>query len=274
MPSVSPPFSQRVYPSEPERDPELPPDRLLDHGREWWRRVFGDGVLWGSVWLALRHPGRLTRDWWEGRRTGRMSPVRMLFLALLLDTVVSVGEARTFGAVDPHFSAMLRVMTYILAAGSVAVTLAVLPGLLPENRQRTLYQHATFALYEASFQSLFILWCFSSVILLAVVPPAQLAAARVVLAPLGVVEFAAFLIHPVAHLRRAYDLTWGQAAWRAAVLGVGTVAAVFIISGTLDVARRAIPDGPPTPGKGVGEVRYRQMQRNDDLPTFHRVPAG
>lgn len=241
-----------------------PADQLQDHAREWWRRAFGDGVLWGSVWSVIRHPGRLTRDWWDGRRGGRMSPVRMLFVALLLGTIVTVGEARLFGVVDPELSAMLGGMIYMLAGASVVVTLAILPGLLPADRQRTLYQHATFALYEASFQSLFILWAFCDVVLLAVVPPAQLAAARIALAPLGLAGFAIVLIHPVAHLRRAYDLTWGQASWRAGVLGVGCVAAVFITSGVLDMGARL---------RVAPEVRHKQMAPNPDLPTFQRVPA-
>lgn len=195
-----------------------------------------------------------------------MSPVRMLFVALLLDTVVTMGEARLFGAVDPQLSAMLHGLTYILAGCSVAVTLVILPGLLPRDRQRTLYQHATFALYEASFLSLLLLWGFVSVLLLAVVPPPQLAAARVVLAPLATIALAGFIVHPVAHIRRAYGLSWGGAAWRAAVLGAGSVAAIVIVSTILDRT-----DSAPAAAQSSPKLHFGQMKPNPDLPTFQRV---
>ena len=68
-------------------------------------------------------------------------------------------------------------------------------------------------------------------------------------------------------MKVAYGLSWRAAAWRSAVVGVGTILGVFIVSGALDAVGR-----PLGATRVEGRVIHSPMQPNADLPTFQPVP--
>lgn len=213
----------------------------------------------GDLWLWGANPGRLTREWWDGARAGRLTPLSAVILMLLLQGLAGDLESRYLAVVDPRMNVIIRPMTLVLIGAFATACLAVLPVL---TRPRTVRQHLAFAIYEGCFLSLAVLWGWSSVLLLAVTPTTTLAAWRPLLALSGVLGAAALLMHPIWHLKSAYGLSWLGAAWRSAVLGVLCVLGVVAGSITLDEIGERMP--PP-------EFKLRQMQPDPRLPVFEEV---
>ena len=63
-----------------------PRDRRMAHllGESFVALTEFDGRIWRSLRAALLQPGRIARDWIEGRRARWISPVRLFLLANLL----------------------------------------------------------------------------------------------------------------------------------------------------------------------------------------------
>ena len=213
----------------------------------------------GDIWLWGANPGRLTREWWDGARAVRLTPLSAVILMLLLQGLVGHMEARYLAVVDPRLNVVIRPMTLMVIAAFATACLAVLPAL---TQPRTVREHLAFAIYEGCFLSLAVLWGWFSVLLLAVTPTTTLAAWRPLLAVSGILGTAALLVHPVWHLKAAYGLSWPGAAWRSALLGVFCVLGVVAGSLTLEEITGRLP--PPDPG-------FLQMQPDPRLPVFEEV---
>ena len=70
----------------------------------------------GDIWLWGANPGRLTREWWDGARAVRLTPLSAVILMLLLQGLVGHMEARYLAVVDPRLNVVIRPMTLMVIA--------------------------------------------------------------------------------------------------------------------------------------------------------------
>jgi hypothetical protein len=201
-------------------------DRVVDLVIEWLMAFARpDGILWSTLGLLLLNPGCLTRDWWEGRRTLRMSPVRTVFAVVVLGSILTMLQSFAFPKSGGTIGPILQVFVFQTAAVGTGVTALIMPRLLPSRLQRTFYQHIAFALYESAFLGLAACSVLALIVISGLVGPrlGGLAMAGFWLAPLVLpVLFIAILAHGVAHVRFAYGLSWIGSAARVIALGVVT----------------------------------------------------
>ncbi|MGZ9100331.1 MAG: DUF3667 domain-containing protein [Brevundimonas sp.] len=198
--------------------------------------VRSDRILWSTLGLLISNPGRLTRDWWEGRRAGRMSPVRVLFTVMLIGGLIAWGEHLLIGRAEADIGLMVQVFTYQIAVVTTVVSAWVMPLLLPPSRARSAYQHVTFGLYASAMFGLV-----SCVMMMLIVfsgyAPSWLQDLGL-LAPAVIPGVAAALFfHAVAHLKHAYGVSWPGAVLRVGVLSVCILVASVIVSFLLMVTR-------------------------------------
>ena len=97
----------------------------------------------GDIWLWGANPGRLTREWWDGARAVRLTPLSAVILMLLLQGLVGHMEARYLAVVDPRLNVVIRPMTLMVIAAFATACLAVLPAL---TQPRTVREHLAFAI--------------------------------------------------------------------------------------------------------------------------------
>lgn len=206
-------------------------DRIRDIAWEWVRGSVGaDGILWSTLGALIVDPGRLTRDWWEGRRANRMSPVRVLLTVVLFGSLVAWAEHSLVGRAEADIAILLQVATYQTALVAMVVISAVMPLLLPPSRQRSAYQHVTFALYASTVFGLI-----ACLVMLLIVfggyAPFWLQDVGLVFAPLAppLILLAVF-VHAVLHVRGAYGVSWIGAVIRIGVLAVCIAVASLIAS--------------------------------------------
>ncbi|MFN3668705.1 MAG: DUF3667 domain-containing protein [Brevundimonas sp.] len=207
------------------------PDRVRDIASEWARAAFSlDGILWGTLGDLIAHPARLTRDWWEGRRVKRMSPVRVLLAVALFGSALAWMEHAIVGRAEANIGLLIQVFTYQIAVVSMVVTPWVMPRLLASAGQRSTYEHVIFAMYASTTFGM--MSCLAMLLLvfggyaplwlqnltLAVAPP---------LAPLAVL---ALFAHAVVHMRGAYGVSWIGALLRTGVLAVCILIASMIVT--------------------------------------------
>ncbi|WP_225897039.1 DUF3667 domain-containing protein [Brevundimonas goettingensis] len=205
-------------------------DRVLDLVIEWLMAFARpDGILWSTLGLLLLNPGRLTRDWWEGRRTLRMSPVRTVFAVVVFGSILTLAQSLAWPRSDGVIGSILQLFVFQTAVVGTAVTALIMPLLLPSRLKRTFYQHVAFALYESAFLGLAACSVLAFIVVsgLSVQYVGDFAVARLLmnptmsLAPLVLpVLFIAIVVHGVAHVRFAYGLSWFGSAARVIALGV------------------------------------------------------
>lgn len=196
-----------------------------------------DGRLWRTIPAALFRPGRLSREWREGKRVRYVAPLPFsLFCAFASFLADSLEDriSRWFGGppertaaapdVDPRpterwfdqltdgaYSANPDLYDYrfenlleqsIIGLAPVSMLLLVL--LFPRRRGVTLYDHAVVSLYGVS------------VLFLALI-------AATLLVPITnfmwVLFWSGLFVHMVVHLRGAYGLGWAGAFGRGVALG-------------------------------------------------------
>lgn len=211
------------------------PDRVRDIAWEWARAVATvDGILWSTLGALIINPGRLTRDWWEGRRANRMSPVRVLLTVVVAGSLVSWGEHVLVGRADADIGLLLQVFTYQIAVVSMIVIPWAMPRLLPSSLQRSTYQHVTFALYASTVFGLMSCLAMLLVIFGGYAPFWLQDLALAVAPALPPLAALALLAHAVVHLRGAYGVSWAGAVVRTGVLAVcilvGSLIATMILT--------------------------------------------
>ena len=204
-----------------------------------WSMAFlrPDGILWSTLGLLLFNPGRLTRDWWEGKRIKRMSPVRTLFAVVVLGSILSVAQSLLYPGPGGGVGTLIQVFTFQTAIVGTGVFVAVMPHLLPRRLARSLYQHTVFALYESAFLGLLVCGLLGGIVLTGSSPGA-FAMLGFAVAPL-VVPMSLFAIagHAVLHVRNAYGIGLLGAVARVVLLGVLVgivslmVAALLMVTG-------------------------------------------
>lgn len=206
-------------------------DRVRDIVWEWARAVFGiEGVLWGTLGALIFNPGRLTRDWWEGRRTNRMSPVRVLLTVVVVSSAIAWIEHALVHRAEIDIALLLQVFTYQTTLVSMAVIPIVMPWLLSEAQRRSTYQHVTFAIYESAVLGL--VTCLLMIVLVfGGFAPSWLQEISLVFAPMLIpCMVLGLIVHAVAHLRGAYGVSWIGALLRTGVLIVGILIASLIVT--------------------------------------------
>lgn len=201
-------------------------DRVRDIVWEWGRAVVGlDGVLWTTLAALIVHPGRLTRDWWEGRRAARMSPVRVLLTVVVFGSLVAWAEHALIGRADADIGLLLQIFTYQNAVVAMIVIPAAMRRMLPSSAQRTTYQHVTFALYASTAFGL--MSCLGMLLLIfGGYAPSWLQDLGLAVAPAVIPgAVAALFVHATAHMRVAYQVSWVGALVRTVAVGVCIVIA-------------------------------------------------
>lgn len=194
-------------------------DQVWDLVREWLQRQFAsEPIFWSTLKLLVVDPGRLSRDWWAGRRGGLMSPVRTLFSVLVIASVVALTWQALSGR-ETGSPAILARFAFAAALSIGIVSMRLLPRLLPPAARRTSYDYACFALYESAFQALSALSAITLLMLAELLP--WLGGMGGFVAPLALPLLALGIVaHAIVHLRNAFALGWAGAAARMVVLAV------------------------------------------------------
>lgn len=214
------------------------PDRVRDIASEWARAVFSlDGILWGTLGDLIVRPARLTRDWWEGRRVNRMSPVRVLLTVALFSSALAWMEHVIVGRAEANIGLLLQVFTYQIALVSMVVTPWVMPWLLSPAGQRSTYEHVTFAMYASTTFGM--MSCLAMFLLVfGGYAPSWLQNLTLTFAPmLAPVAVLALLAHAVVHLKGAYGVSWIGALLRTGVLAVCILIVSFMVTLALTFTR-------------------------------------
>lgn len=214
------------------------PDRVRDIVWEWARAVASaDGILWSTLGALIVHPGRLTRDWWEGRRANRMSPVRVLLTVVLAGSLVSWAEHVLIGRADADIGLLLQVFTYQIAVVAMFVIPWAMPRMLPSSLQRSTYQHVAFALYASTVFGL--MSCLAMLLLIfGGYAPTWLQDLTLNIAPATIpLAVLALFSHAVVHMRGAYGVSWAGAVFRTGVLGVCVAIASLAVTMILTFTR-------------------------------------
>lgn len=212
-----------------------------------------DGRLWRTLPLLAFDPGRLSREWREGKRMRYIAPLHVfLFAVFLVFTIPAVtgGHVFTFAgptaaqpdAVAPikvdgdlkdappmiqsivkglekrgekaeYYGYKIETLVYKLSFMVVPISMGILALLLWWKRGYTLYDHGTVALYGVGFLSLIL------AVLLPLPLPAQVDSQVLGFACLGL------LAHAIVHLKGAYALGWPAA------VGIGVLQALLSVFG-------------------------------------------
>jgi hypothetical protein len=213
-------------------------DSVGDIVREWIQAlVRSDRILWSTLGTLIANPGRLTRDWWEGRRAGRMSPVRVLFTVFLFGGLIAWAEHLLIDKAEADIGLLLQVFTYQTVIVITLATALVMPLLLPLSRARSAYEHVTFGLYAGAMFGL-TSCAFMLLIVFGGYTPTWLQDIGLLLAPaLLPATVAALAGHAVAHLKTAYDVSWLGAIGRVLVLAVCVLVGSLIVTMVLTFTR-------------------------------------
>lgn len=205
------------------------PDRVRDIAWEWARAVASaDGILWSTLGALVVNPGKLTRDWWDGRRANRMSPVRVLLTVILFGSLVSWAEHLLVGRAEADIGLLLQVFTYQIAIVAMIVIPTAMRVMLPSSIQRTTYQHLTFALYQSTVFGL--MSCLAMLLLIfGGYAPSWLQDLTLNIAPATIpIVVSALFAHATVHMKGAYGVGWVGAGIRTAVLAVCIILASLI----------------------------------------------
>lgn len=211
-------------------------DRVRDIVWEWVRAVASaDGILWSTLGALILHPGRLTRDWWEGRRAKRMSPVRVLMTVVLFGSLIAWAEHALIGRADADIGLLLQVFTYQIAIVSMIVIPWAMPRLLPSSLQRSTYQNVTFALYASTVFGL--MSCLAMLLLLfGGYAPSWLQDLALGVAPTMLpLAVLALFAHATVHMRQAYRVGWAGAVVRTGIMAVCIGIASLLVTMALTV---------------------------------------
>lgn len=192
-----------------------------------------DGKIFRTLWLLLRRPGFLTAEYWAGRRTGYIRPMRLYLVIAtlhLLAMSATVYRVDFFKAVD-NAGQLTRMMekraaarqvpvaaieaeinskivkTYSVAQYFAVLAFAAVPLALYRRRQPHYVAHLIYALHTYSFY-----FALSSVIGL------LLSARDWQRTPIGPIVSLLYLYFSV---RRLYGEKWYVAAFKAVLLRLG-----------------------------------------------------
>lgn len=212
-------------------------DQVSDILKEWAQAAIRtDRILWSTLGTLIVNPGRLTRDWWEGRRADRMSPIRVLFTVFLFGGLIAWGEHLFIGRAEADIGLLLQVFTYQAAIVTTLVTAVVMPRLLPPSLQRSTYEHVTFGLYASSLFGLV-----SCALMLLIVfggyAPSWLQDLGELAPAVLPVAFVSLVAHAAAHLKTAYGVSWPGALVRILVLAVCILVGSLIVTMVLTLTR-------------------------------------
>lgn len=187
-------------------------DSIADLLRELLQRLTRyDRRVWRSFPLLLLDPGRLSRDWNEGRRAGRLSPVHLTFFAVFVFCVAPMVVGWRDTGIDADGPAALirdsmsglRVQGLWFVLG-LAPALTLILAAVCWKRDLALYNHAVVALHELAWIMLLAttIW----IVILLWGP--------------GVGIWLAFLVplHLALHVVGAYRFSWIFGSMRAGVV--------------------------------------------------------
>lgn len=228
------------------------------HGRLWHLvEEFAEGVahfdgrLWRTLPLLIFNPGRLSREWREGKRVRYVPPLHVfLFAVFLLFFTASVSGNRLVAAPElrngmvaegvqvqvngapneappwalrmadyfegkskdaKYYAYKIETLLYKLSFLVVPMAVGILWLLMLFRRGFTLYDHSVVALYGLGFFALFVS--------LALVGSRWLG-------DIGGGVAVAGLVHAACHLRGVYGLSWAGAVGRTVFLGAFSAVAV------------------------------------------------
>lgn len=203
-----------------------------------------DGRLTGTLRMLATDPGRLGREWRDGRHKSRVSPVALflasMFVLFLMPSVTGrplfspdflapiAPNIAVTGLTPAAFGARLEGWAYSAAFLLVPLSAAVLWLLTARRKDLLPYDHVVVSLYGLSFAALAfsIGWALSGIVPAIILPLVGAAA-----------------LHAVAHLRGAYGLGWMGAIIRAAALAILSYGAflvfILIIAAATTIAGRA-----------------------------------
>lgn len=212
-----------------------------------------DGRLWRTLPLLAFDPGRLSREWREGRRVRYIAPLHVfLFSVFLVFTIPALTGGHVFNFAGPsaaqpdavapikvdgdlkdappivqsiarglekrgekaeYYGYKIETLVYKLSFMVVPISMGILALLLWWKRGYTLYDHGTVALYGVGFLSLVL------AVLLPLPLPEGLESPVLGFTCLGL------LAHAIAHLKGAYSLGWPAA------VGIGVLQAFLSVFG-------------------------------------------
>jgi hypothetical protein len=199
-----------------------------------------DGKIFRTLWLLIARAGFLTSEYWQGRRTSYIRPLRLyIFIAAIhaiamshsfyrvdlfktqdrgrmLERVIEQRAKRTgltVAAVEEQINQKLG-KAYSIAQYFGVLGFALFPWMLYKRRRPYYIQHLIFALH---------VYCFYFVLTAAVSP--FLTAAQWQRSPLPLVTLA----YIVFALRRLYLESWWSAIWKAVALRFGLFLTEFAV---------------------------------------------
>ncbi|MDG2529514.1 DUF3667 domain-containing protein [Caulobacter endophyticus] len=214
-------------PAAPRRREAGGEDSILGLVREAARSVADlGGSVWRTLWRVVVSPGRLSRDWWEGRREGLVSPVRLVSgLLLLLSGFGALAYRVNASGLDFDIVGQTQWRTYLIV-GAVAVVMGfVTPATLPATLRRSHYENLVAGLYEGAFIALIqMLVPFVMLIGALIGRETSLIPVATVVLSIAIlpVTFAPLLtlLHLYAHLRSAYGMSRVGAVGRTLLTGL------------------------------------------------------
>jgi Protein of unknown function (DUF3667) len=112
----------------------------------------------GTLWRAVRSPGKLARDYLAGRRSGILDPIRYFLSTVFLQLVIAAIAQVLASAIDrPAFADTLGAVGHLVAIKFAVIILsAAVWRALSRRDQFTTAEVAVFAIY--SFATLGLLW--------------------------------------------------------------------------------------------------------------------
>ncbi|GEM_PF-6613934 len=177
---------------------------------------FGGSVR-RTLWRVIVNPGRLTRDWWEGRREGLVSPIRLITgMVLLLSALVAVTNLISRDKLQVDLVGMAQRTAYLILAAVTLVMGFVTPVTIKAARRPTHYQNIVAALYEGAFMGILYI-AILCMVLIAYLLSLLEGTFGTLLAGFALpVQFAPLIVvvHLYAHLRGAYGVSRIGAAAR------------------------------------------------------------
>lgn len=224
---------------EPRPDPrELSWKHFVHHGVHEFSHV--DSKIFRTLWLLIRRPGFLTAEYWAGRRTAYIRPLR-LYLVIAAIHLIAVsstyyrldffqqndpgGTMQRFverlaardgvstQVVEEAINRRLHTLYSVLQYGAVA-GFAWIPMLIYRRRVPRYVPHLIFALHVYSVYFL-IVACVSRI----------LTAAQWRRSPAPLI----LLVYLFFAVRRLYGESGWRSAWKAVVLRIGLFAAEFVV---------------------------------------------
>jgi Protein of unknown function (DUF3667) len=170
---------------------------------------FGGSVR-RTLWRVIFDPGRLTRDWWQGRREGLVSPIRLITgMVLLLSALVAVTDFISRDKLQVDLVGMAQRTAYLILAAVTLVMGFVTPVTIKATMRPTHYQNIVAALYEGAFVGIFYIGILLMMLVASLLSfmhgPFDILLAGFALP----IQFAPLIVvvHLYAHLRGAYGVS-------------------------------------------------------------------